>query len=132
MDFEQAQLYLSQKPEAELCYPFDPEVMVFKVMNKMFALISPNGGKSPNQQPQMNLKCDPDQAIELRDIFESVIPGWHMNKRHWNTIYLDGSIPNSEVERMIDHSYSLVVKGLRKAELSQLLLHYPENLLFRE
>ncbi len=132
MDFEQAQQYLSQKPEAELCYPFDPDVMVFKVMNKMFALISPSGGKNPNQQAQMNLKCDPDQAIELRDIFESVVPGWHMNKRHWNTIYLDNSIPDSEVERMIDHSYSLVVKGLRKAELSQLLLHYPEELLFRE
>ncbi len=132
MDFEQAQQYLSQKPEAELCYPFDPDVLVFKVMNKMFALISPSGGKNPNQQPQMNLKCDPDQAQELRDLFEAVIPGYHMNKRHWNTVILDGSIPNSEIERMIDHSYALVVRGLRKAELSQLTLHYSEDELFRE
>jgi len=132
MDFEQAQHYLSQKPEAELSYPFDPDVMVFKVMNKMFALISPNGGQSPNKQAQMNLKCDPDQAQELRDLFEAVIPGYHMNKRHWNTVILDGSIPKSEIERMIDHSYALVVKGLRKAELSQLMLHYSEDELFRE
>ncbi len=131
MDFEQAQQYLSQKPEAQLSYPFDPDVMVFKVKNKMFALISPNGGKSPNKQAQVNLKCEPDQAIELRDIFESVVPGWHMNKRHWNTVILDGSIPDSEIERMIDHSYTLVVKGLRKAELNQLLLHYSEDVLFR-
>ena len=98
----------------------------------MFALISPNGGQSPNKQPQMNLKCDPDQAQELRDLFEAVIPGYHMNKRHWNTVILDGSIPTSEIERMIDHSFALVVRGLRKAELSQLLLHYSEDELFRE
>ncbi len=132
MDFNQAQQYLSQKPEAQLCYPFDPDVMVFKVMNKMFALISPNGGKNPNQLPQMNLKCDPDQAQELRDVFAAVIPGYHMNKRHWNTVILDGTIPNSEIERMIDHSYTLVVKGLRKAELNELLLHYPEEVLFAQ
>ncbi len=132
MDCNQAQQYLSQKPEAQLCYPFDPDVMVFKVKNKMFALISPNGGKNPNQLPQMNLKCDPDQAQELRDVFEAVKPGYHMNKRHWNTIILDGTIPSSEIERMIDHSYTLVVKGLRKAELNELLLHYPEEVLFAQ
>ncbi len=131
MDFEQAQLYLSEKPEAQLSYPFDPDVMVFKVKNKMFALISPSGGKNPDKQPQMNLKCDPDQAQELRDLFDAVIPGYHMNKRHWNTVILDDSIPNSEIERMIDHSYTLVVKGLRKAELNQLLLLHPEDVLFR-
>ncbi len=132
MDFNQAQQYLNQKPEAQLCYPFDPDVMVFKVKNKMFALISQNGGKNPNQLPQMNLKCDPDQAQELRDVFEAVKPGYHMNKRHWNTIILDGTIPSSEIERMIDHSYTLVVKGLRKAELNELLLHFPEEVLFAQ
>jgi predicted DNA-binding protein (MmcQ/YjbR family) len=132
MDFEQSQYYLSQKPEAQLCYPFDPDIMVFKVTNKMFALLSPNGGKNPNQLPQMNLKCDPDQAQELRDVFDAVKPGYHMNKRHWNTIILDDTIPSSEIERMINHSYTLVVKGLRKSELNQLLLHYPEEVLFAQ
>ncbi len=132
MNFEQTQAYLSQKPEAQLCYPFDPDVPVYKIMGKMFALISERGGKSPTKQPQMNLKCDPDQAIELRDLFEAVIPGWHMNKKHWNTVILDGSIPTSEIERMIDHSYGLVVKGLKKAEREQLLLHYSPAVLFKE
>ena len=132
MNFEQTSGYLQNKPEALLCYPFDPDVSVFKVMGKMFALISPSGGKSPNKLPQMNLKCDPLHAQELRDVFEAVIPGYHMNKKHWNTVILDGSIPPSEIERMIDHSYTLVVKGLRKAERQQLLLHYSEDVLFRD
>jgi predicted DNA-binding protein (MmcQ/YjbR family) len=132
MDFEQTLNYLKSKPEAQLSYPFDPDVSVFKVMDKMFALISPSGGKSPNKSPQMNLKCDPMQAQELRDIFEAVIPGYHMNKKHWNTVILNGSIPNSEIERMIDHSYTLVVKGLRKKERSQLQLHYSDAVLFKD
>ncbi len=130
MDYIQTQEYLASKPEAVLTYPFDPDAAVFKVMNKMFALISPNG-KKISDSPMLNLKCDPDQAQELRDVFEAVIPAYHQNKRHWNSVILDGSIPSSEIERMIDHSYTLVVKGLRKAELSQLLLHYPESTLFK-
>ena len=62
----------------------------------------------------MNLKCDPDQALALRDIFTAVLPGYHMNKKHWNTIKLDGSIPEGEIQRMIDHSFALVVGGLSK------------------
>jgi len=132
MDFKQTLSYLQSKPEAQLCYPFDPDVSVFKVMGKMFALISPSGGKSPNKNPQMNLKCEPLQAQELRDIFEAVIPGYHMNKKHWNTVILDGSIPKSEIERMIDHSFTLVVKGLTKKERSQLQLHYSDAVLFKD
>ncbi len=132
MDFEKTLGYLQSKPEALLCYPFDPDVSVFKVMGKMFALISPSGGKSPNKLPQMNLKCDPQHAQELRDVFDAVIPGYHMNKKHWNTVILDGSIPPSEIERMIDHSYTLVVKGLTKKERSQLQLHYSEAELFKD
>ena len=132
MDFDQTQTYLQSKPESELCFPFDPDVLVFKIMGKMFALLSPSGGKSPNKRPQMNLKCDPMHAQELRDVFEAVIPGYHMNKKHWNTVILDGSIPDSEIERMIDHSYTLVVKGLRKAERHQLQLHYDDKVLFRD
>ena len=131
MDFNQAQAYLQSKPESELCYPFDPDVLVFKIMGKMFALLSPNGGKNPDKSPQMNLKCDPLHAQELRDVFDAVIPGYHMNKKHWNTIILNNSIPSSEIERMIDHSYTLVVKGLRKAEKSQLQLLYSDEQLFK-
>jgi len=68
----------------------------------------------------MNLKCDPAEAFILRDIFESVKPGYHMNKAHWNTVILDQSIPQGEIERMIDNSYSLVFKGLKKAERTRL------------
>ena len=132
MDFNHAQEYLKNKPEAELCYPFDPDVLVFKVMGKMFALLSPTGGKNPDKSPQMNLKCDPIHAQELRDVFEAVIPGYHMNKKHWNTIILNSTIPTSEIERMIDHSYTLVVKGLRKAERNQLQLHYSDEQLFKD
>ena len=131
MNFEQTQGYLSQKPESQLSYPFDPDVCVYKVMNKMFALISPTG-KKISDFPLLNLKCDPSQAQELRDIFEAVIPAYHMNKTHWNSVILDGSVPISEIERMIDHSYTLVVKGLKKIEQKQLLLQYSESELFKD
>ena len=79
----------------------------------------------------MNLKCDPDEANALRDVFVAVIPGYHMNKKHWNTVILDGTIPVSEIERMIDRSYGLVVKGLKKAERQALELRYPKEQLYR-
>ena len=90
--------------------PFGPEVLVYKVAGKMFATLV-----SGPDHARMNLKCDPHEALMLRDIFESVRPGYHMNKRHWNTVVLDGSIPPGEIQRMIDNSYALVVKGLRRA-----------------
>ena len=71
----------------------------------------------------MNLKCDPDEAVMLRDIFPSVIPGYHMSKRLWNTIILDGSIPQGEIERMIDNSFKLVVSKMTKKAQQSLLLH---------
>ncbi|MFT5691317.1 MAG: putative DNA-binding protein (MmcQ/YjbR family) [Oceanicoccus sp.] len=111
--------YILDKPEAWLDFPFGKDVAVYKIDKKMFALSSENDGVM-----SLNLKCDPDQAFILRDIFESVVPGYHMNKRHWNTVYLDGSIPVGELERMIDHSYGLVVKGMtRKIRLSLELAH---------
>lgn len=124
MDYSCACEYLLNKPESELCYPFDPDVPVYKIKGKMFALLSDRGGKSPDKQPQMNLKCDPLEAQQLRDVFEAVIPGYHMNKKHWNTVILDGSIPRGEIERMIDESYRLVVKGLKKAERNALETAY--------
>jgi len=91
--------------------PFGPDVLVYKVGGKMFALASPD-----EVPARVNLKCDPERAEELRDEYESVLPGYHMNKRHWNTVVLDGSL-SAELEReLIDDSYALVVKGMTKAQ----------------
>lgn len=127
MDYEQARLYLLTKPEAQEDYPFGPDVMVPKVKGKMFATLSESDGIA-----NMNLKCDPLHAQELRDLFPSVKPGYHMNKLHWNTILLDGSIPQSEIERMIDHSYTLVVKKLKKIERESLELRFGKNQIYRD
>ncbi|MGO2514067.1 MmcQ/YjbR family DNA-binding protein [Marinomonas polaris] len=102
--------YLLSKPEAVEDYPFDDKTAVFKVQGKMFALLSKYQGRQ-----LLNLKCNPDHAIELRDIFMEIIPAYHMNKRHWNSVILDGDLPMGEIERLVDHSYSLVVKGLKKS-----------------
>ena len=103
--------YLLNKPEAEESFPFGPEAAVFKIQGKMFALLLERDGVA-----SVNLKCDPEQAIGLRDLFTAVTPGYHMNKRHWNTVRDDGSIPVGELQRMIDHSYALVVKGLNRTQ----------------
>ena len=71
--------------------------------------------------PCVNLKCDPDLALELRDRYEQVRPGYHMNKKHWNTVELEGIIPEGEIRKMIDHSYNLVVESLPKAKRAKLL-----------
>ncbi len=124
MDFEQCHKYLLQRPAAFKDYPFGPDVAVYKVHKKMFATLGHN-----KDIANMNLKCDPEEAMALRDIFEAVIPGYHMNKAHWNTVILDGSIPRGEIERMIDNSYALVVKSLKKAERMALEIKYgPETL----
>ncbi len=91
--------------------PFGPDNIVFKVRGKMFALLALD-----EVPPRVNLKCDPDLALELRDRYEQVEPGYHMNKKHWNTVELDGVIPEREVRKMIDHSYDLVVQSLPKAK----------------
>jgi len=131
----QAEKYLLTKPESMVDYPFGDEVKVFKVKNKMFATLalgkmgkgtSYNEGiavKSPPSHWWMNLKCDPDEALMLRDIFPAIIPGYHMNKRLWNTIILDGSIPKGEIERMIDNSFKLVVSKMTKQAQASILLH---------
>src|SRR5688572_13906671 len=107
MNYARAKAYLLSQPEAVEDYPFGPEAAVFKVRNKMFGLLME--GK---EEARINLKCDPDEALALRDIFPAVTPGYHMNKKHWNTVLLDGSVPDGEIERMIDNSYRLVVKGM--------------------
>ena len=91
--------------------PFGPDNIVFKVGGKMFALLA-----LEEVPPRCNLKCDPDRALELRDRYEQVTPGYHMNKKHWNTVELGTGIPDAEVRKMIDHSYELVVQSLPKKE----------------
>ena len=107
MNYHSARDYLLQRPEALEDFPFGPDVAVMKVGNKMFATLVQGESAA-----RMNLKCDPDEALILRDIFDAVLPGYHMNKRHWNTIVLDGSIPAGEIQRMIENSYALVARGL--------------------
>lgn len=105
-----AELLLARKGAAE-DYPFGPQVAVFKVAGKMFALVALN--ESPLQ---LSLKCDPVEADFLRSIYVAIRPGYHLNKQHWNTITLDGSVPQELLLKMIDSSHALVVKGLPNAE----------------
>ena len=105
MNFDSIRQYLLGKPGASEDFPFDPSAMVFKVRGKMFALIAVQ-----DTPLRINLKCDPELALHLRASFDAVQPGYHMNKKHWNTITLDGSLPDEEVLTMIDDSYDLVSK----------------------
>jgi len=128
MDNEQVKQYFLNKPETSMSHPFGENVEVYKVKNKMFATMSLGTGKEKGVGSRMaghysiNLKCDPDEASMLRDIFESVLPAYHMNKRLWNTVILDGSIPQSEIERMIDNSFQLVVSKMTKKDQQSILL----------
>jgi predicted DNA-binding protein (MmcQ/YjbR family) len=107
MDLAQFREYCLSKSCATESTPFGPDVLVFKISDKMFALAA------LDEVPiTANLKCDPDLALELRDRYEQVTPGYHMNKRHWNTVEIEGGIPDTELRKMIDHSYDLVAKGL--------------------
>ncbi len=106
MDIEEIRAYCLSKNGTEESFPFDDTTLVVKVGGKIFILINLQGDSS------MNLKCDPERAIELRESNPAIIPGWHMNKKHWNTVILDGSLPKKLVLEMVDHSYNLVVKSL--------------------
>lgn len=126
---QQVEGYLLSKPDTSVYYPFGDDIKVFRVKDKMFATLSLGKGTEKNTNDKMkgsfciNLKCDPDEAIMLRDIFPAVIPGYHMNKRLWNTIILDGSIPQGEIERMIDNSFNLVVSKMTKKDQASILVH---------
>ena len=115
MNIESICEYCLSKKGTEEDYPFDEETLVFKVGGKMFALIPLE--KIPLQ---INLKCNPERAIELREEFEDVQPGWHMSKKHWNTVILDGNIRWNNLREWIDHSYNEVVLGLSKLEKEKL------------
>ena len=92
-------------------FPFGDEVSVFKVSGKMFALCSLDAGPPL----QLSVKCDPELAVQLRSAYEAITPGYHLNKRHWNTITLDGSVPDEMVTDLLGDSYDLVVASLPKA-----------------
>ena len=97
-------------PEAQEDQPFGPGALVYKVRGKMFALVS------DSIPPKVSLKCNPVLATMLRDTYPAVTPGYHLNKQHWNTVVLDDSVPTSEIQEWITHSYDLVVKGLPKRD----------------
>jgi predicted DNA-binding protein (MmcQ/YjbR family) len=115
MDVESFREYCLSKAAVTEGTPFGPDVLVFKVSSKMFALLALD-----EVPATANLKCDPDLALELRDRYEQVRPGYHMNKKHWNTVEIDSGIPDSELRKMIDHSYELVVRTLPKAVRAKL------------
>ena len=102
-------------PHVEETTPFGPDTLVFKVAGKVFALTSP--GEFPSR---VNLKCDPGRAMELREEYEGITPGYHMNKRHWNTLVLDGSLPSALVRDLVQHSYELVTAALPAARRREL------------
>ena len=113
MDAVEFREYCLRKFNATEGTPFGETVLVFKVAGKMFALMS------LDEVPvTVNLKCEPDLALELRDRYEQVRPGYHMNKKHWNTVEIEGGIPEAELRKMIDHSYDLVLSALPQARRS--------------
>ena len=109
MHIEAFRNYCLSKPMVTEEFPFDETTLVFKVCGKMFAL---TGLESP--EFKVNLKCDPDKAIELRETYESITAGFHMSKKHWNTVLFDGSFSEDLFKELIDHSYFLVINGLPK------------------
>lgn len=115
MDSKKLNTYFLSKKATTSSYPFDKKTLVFKVMNKMFALIAEDEIPS-----RINLKCAPDEAQILRGMHKSIIPGYHMNKEHWNTIILDGNLPGELIYKLIDDSYNLVVKRLKKVDREKL------------
>lgn len=111
MDIELIREYCLQKPNTSEELPFGPDVVVFKVKGKVFLLLSLD-----TEDLRFNVKCDPDWAVELREEYSCVQPGYHMNKKHWNTIIVDGTFNTKQIKQMIDHSYELIVNSLPKKE----------------
>ena len=110
MNIESLREYCLSKPGAEETLPFGPDTLVFKVNGKVFLLVGLDA-----EDLRFNVKCDPDKALELREEYPCVLPGFHMNKKHWNTIVVDGSVSNALLKEWIDHSYTLVApKGKKK------------------
>ncbi len=111
MDIETLRDFCLSRTRATESFPFGEDTLVFKVSGNIFALVNLDGELS------INLKCDPAFAIELRELYAAVTPGYHMNKKHWNTIILDGTVPDKEVFSWIDHSYELIIRKHQAFEL---------------
>lgn len=114
MNIEEVRELCITKKGCEETFPFDDVTLVFKVMGKMFALLSLDKGTS------INLKCDPDKSVQLREQYDAIIPGFHMNKKHWNTVDYNSNISIVLLNELIDHSYDLVVSSLSKKLKQQL------------
>lgn len=116
MNIEEIREYCIKKAGVEEGFPFGESTLVFKVMGKMFLLLSLD-----ENPPSFNVKCEPQKAIDLREKYTAIKPGYHMNKKHWNTVICDGSIPKKTLTESIDHSYDLVIRSLPN-KARQLLL----------
>lgn len=114
MNIESLREYCLSKKFVEESVPFGPDVLVFKVMGKMFLLLPLN-----SEHLQFNVKCNPELANELREKYDCVQPGYHMNKQHWNTIIVDGTVSTRELKEWIDHSYDLIVASLPKKKIGR-------------
>lgn len=110
MNIESLREYCLSKKAVEEGFPFGEDTLVFKVAGKIFLLTG-----LTNNPLQFNAKCDPDKAIELREQYDAIQPGYHMNKKHWNTITADGSLSNALIKEIIDDSYKLIVQSLPKS-----------------
>ncbi len=115
MTFDFFRTYCMSKPATSEDFPFDETTLVFRVKGKIFALVD-----IEERPMHVNLKCDPRHAEELRERYEDVQPGYHMNKKHWNTVNFNGAIPTSELKAMIDESYERVVQSLKKNERDEI------------
>jgi predicted DNA-binding protein (MmcQ/YjbR family) len=109
MDIEQLREYCLSLRGAEETLPFGPDTLVYKAGGKVFLLTGLD-----EEQLRFNVKCDPDKAVELREQFSCVLPGYHMNKKHWNTIVVDGSVSVAQLKEWITDSYQLIVESLPK------------------
>lgn len=116
MDIELLRDYCLKKKSVTEELPFGPDVIVYKVKGKVFMLLPLD-----TDLLQFNVKCDPDLAVELREEYDCVKPGYHMNKKHWNTIEVDGTLNSKQLKQMIDHSYELVVQSLSKKQQEDLI-----------
>ena len=116
MDIETLREYCLAKKAVTEDFPFGEDTLVFRVMNKIFLLVSLSSNPL-----QFNAKCDPGKAIELREQYDAIIPGYHMNKQHWNTVIMDGRLSNTLITEIINDSYNLIVKSLSKKNREALL-----------
>ncbi|MEZ4907914.1 MAG: MmcQ/YjbR family DNA-binding protein [Saprospiraceae bacterium] len=116
MNIEQLRDYCTSKTGCTEDFPFDNDTLVFRVFNKIFALTSLNN----TEKPTVNLKGDPEKNEELREIYEGIKPGYHMNKKHWNTIYLNSDVENPLIFKLIDESYNLIINSLPKSKKTEL------------